>query len=40
MPIGAGLPSLVTLLFDAAIKALLPKTNRRPININADDENY
>ena len=40
MPIGTGLPSPATLLFNKPITALLPQMNREPININADDEHY
>ena len=40
MPIGTGLPSPATLLFNRPIRALLPQMNREPININADEEHY
>ena len=37
-PIGTGLPSPATMLFNRPIRTLLPQMNREPININADDE--
>ena len=40
MPIGAGLPSAATFLFNRPIRVLLPQINRESINFNADDENY
>ena len=40
MPIGAGLPSPATPLFNRLIRALLPQIYKVPININADSENY
>ena len=39
-PIGTGLLSLATLLFNRPIRALLCQMNREPININADDKHY
>ena len=39
MPKGARLPSPATLLFYRPIRALLPISNRKQININVDDEN-
>ena len=37
MPIEAGLPSPITMLFNRLIRGLLPQMNRNPININSDD---
>ena len=39
-PVGAGLPSPVTVLFKGQIRGLLPQMNREPININNDDTHY
>ena len=39
-PIGTGLPSPATLLFNTLIRALLPQMNRDKINFNNDDEHY
>ena len=38
MPVGTGLPSPATLLFNRPIRALFPQMNREPININVDKE--
>ena len=40
MPIGVGLPSPATLLFNRSIRSLLSQINRDPINYNADSESY
>ena len=39
-PIGAGLPSIATVLFIRATERLLPKINIVPINIENDDAKY
>ena len=37
---GAGQCSPTTLLFNRPVRVLLLQTNRKPINLNADDEHY
>ena len=39
-PIGAGLPSLTTLLFNRPMKGLLSQLHREPITVNNDDTQY
>ena len=39
-PIGVGLPSLSTLLFNRPIRDPLPQVNRKPTSVNADIEYY
>ena len=39
-PVGSGLPSPATLLFNRPIRALLLKINREPINFNDDNEHF
>ena len=39
-PIGAGLPSPATLLFNRPIKGLLPQITRELFNINGDDKHF
>ena len=41
IPIGVGLPSSATFLFNRPIRALLLlQINKEPINFNADNEHY
>ena len=40
MPIGSGLPSPATLLFNTAVRDLLSHMHREPIYINNDDIQY
>ena len=40
IPIGTGLSSPVTALFNMSIRALLPQTNMEAINFNTDNEYY
>ena len=39
-PIGAGLHSPLTLLFNKPVRGLLPHMNREPINISNNDVQY
>ena len=39
-PLGTGLPSPATLLFNHPIRGIMPKINRPPIGVNNDDEHY
>ena len=38
MPLGPGLPSLVTLLFNCPMNGIMPIVNRLPNSLNNDDE--
>ena len=40
MPIGAGLMSPPTLLFNRPMRVMLPQMNRETINVNPDNERY
>ena len=39
-PLGLGLPSPTTLLFNHPIRGIMPIINRPPIDLNNDDEHY
>ena len=39
-PVGAGLPSTATMLFNRPIHGLLPQNNRAPINVDNDGAQY
>ena len=40
MPLGPGLPSPATLLFNFPTRGIMPLVNRLPISLNNDDEHY
>ena len=40
MPLGQGLPSPVTLLFNHPVHGIMPVIDRKPANIYNDDEHY
>ena len=39
-PLGQGLPSPVTLLFNCPVLGIIPLMDRKPINIDNDDEHH
>ena len=40
MPLGPGLPSHATLLFNQLTRGIMPIVNRLPISLHNDDEHY
>ena len=40
VPVGTGLPSPATVLFNRPIRCLLPQMNRETINVDNDDSHY
>ena len=39
-PLGQGLPSPATRLFNCLVRGIMPVMNRPPINIDNDDEHH
>ena len=39
-PLGSGLPSPATILFNCQIRGILPIISRLPVDINNDEEHY
>ena len=38
--LGQGLPRAATLLFNCQVRGIMPLMDRKPINIDNDDEHY
>ena len=39
-PLGQGLPSLATLLFNCLVCSIMPVLDRKPVSVDNDDEHH